>query len=96
MVRVQLTEEIFPPAVGTVSGPEGLPRLIRESTFPSRTTPFLIQEISGGGIPVAEQVKVTGSVSLTVYTRPSSGKVTFGTTEYQEEQNIVTYYTCTC
>ena len=29
---------------------------------------FLIQVISGGGIPVAEQVKVTGSVSFTVYT----------------------------
>ena len=52
--------------------------------------PFLIQVISGGEIPVAEQVKVTGSVSLTVYTRSSGGKVIFGTTEYQE-QNIVTY-----
>ena len=85
MVRLQLTEEIFPPAVGTVSGSDGLPRLIRESTFPPRTAPFLIQEISGGGIPVAEQVKVTGPVSLTVYTRPSGGKVIFGTTEYQRE-----------
>ena len=85
MVRVQLTEEIFPPAVGTVSGPEGLLRLIRESTFLSRVTPFLIQEILGGGIPVAEQVKVTGSVSFTVYTRSSGRKVIFGTTEYQRE-----------
>ena len=91
MVRLRLTEVIFPPAVGTVSGLEGLPRLIRESTFPSRTTPFLIQVISGGGIPVAEQVKVTGSVSFTVYIRPSGGKVIFGTTEDQEEQIIVTY-----
>ena len=94
MVRLRLTEEIFPPGVGTGTGLEGLPRLMRESTFPSRTTPFLIQVISGGGIPVAEQVKVTGSVSFTVYTRPSGGKVIIGTTEYQE-QNIVTYCTCT-
>ena len=86
MVRLRLTEEIFPPAVETVSGSEGLPRLMRESTFPSRTAPFLIQVISGGGIPVAEQVKVTGSVSFTVYVKPSStGKVMFGTTEYQRE-----------
>ena len=86
MVRVRLTEEIFPPPVGTGSGSDGLPRLIRESMFPSRTTPFLIQVISGGGIPVAEQVKVTGSFSFTVYVKPSStGKVIFGTTEYQRE-----------
>ena len=96
MVRLRLTEEIFPPGVGTVSGSEGLPRLMCESTFPFRTTPFLIQVISGGGIPVAEQVKVTGSVSLTVYTKPSGRKVTFGITDDQEEQNVVTYYTCTC
>ena len=82
MVRLRLTEEIFPPGVGTGTESEGLPRLIRESTFPSRTTPFLIQVIlGGGGIPVAEQVNVTGSVSFTVYTRPSRGKVIFGTTE---------------
>ena len=68
---------------------------MRESTFLSRVRPFLIQEILGGGMPVAEQVKVTGSVSLAVYTRPSSGKVIFETTEYQEEQNIVTYCTFT-
>ena len=81
MVRLRLTEEIFPPAVGTVSGPERLLRLIRGSTFPSRTTPFLIQVISGGGIPVAEQVKVTGSFSFTVYVKPSStGKVMLGMT----------------
>ena len=44
--------------------------------------PFLIQVISGGGIPVAEQVKVTGSFSFTVYVKPSStGKVMLGTTE---------------
>ena len=44
-------------------------------------TPFLIQVISGGGIPVAEQVKITGSVSFTVYLKPSSrGKVMLGMT----------------
>ena len=85
MVRLRLTKEIIPLAVGTVSGSDGLLRLMRESTFLSRTTPFLIQVILGGGIPVAEQVKVTGYVSLTVYTRPSGGKVIFGTTEYQGE-----------
>ena len=43
--------------------------------------PFLIQVISGGGIPVAEQVKVTGSFSFTVYVKPSStGKVMLGMT----------------
>ena len=43
--------------------------------------PFLIQVISGGGIPVAEQVKVTGSFSFTVYVKPSStGKVILGMT----------------
>ena len=83
MVRLRLTEEIFPPPVGTVSGSL---KLMRESTFPSRTAPFLIQVISGGGIPVAEQVKVTGSVSLTVYTRPSGGKVMLNITT--EEENI--------
>ena len=81
MVRLRLTEEIFPPAVGTVSGPERLLRLMRESALSFRTTPFLIQVISGGGIPVAEQLKVTGLVSFTVYTKPSRGKVIFGTTE---------------
>ena len=86
MVRVRLTEEIFPPAVETISGSEGLLRLMRESTLSFRTTPFLIQVISGGGIPVAEQVKVAGLPSFTVYVKPSStGKVMFGTTEYQGE-----------
>ena len=84
MVRLQLTEEIFPPAVETVSRPEGSLRLMRESAFLSRTTPFLIQEILGGGIPVAEQVKVTGYVSLTVYTRSSRGKVIIGTTDIKK------------
>ena len=87
MVRLRLTEEIFPPGVGTGTESEGLPRLIRESTFPSRTTPFLIQVISGGGIPVAEQVKVTGLFSFTVYVNPSSrGKVMLGMTEGKHEQ----------
>ena len=95
MVRLRLTEEIFPPVVETVSGSEGSLRLMRESAFLSRTTPFLIQVILGGGIPVAEQVKVTGSVSLTVYTRPSRGKGIIGATEYQEERNIVNYCACT-
>ena len=46
----------------------------------SNGAPVLIQVISGGGIPVAEQVKVTGYVSLTVYVKPSStGKVMLGT-----------------
>ena len=86
MVRVRLTEEIFPAGVGTVSRSEGLLRLICESTLSFRTTPFLIQVISGGGIPVAEQVKFTGLPSFTVYVKPSStGKVMFGTTEYQGE-----------
>ena len=81
MVRLRLTEEIFPPAVGTGSGSEGLLRLMRESTLSFRTAPFLIQVTSGGGIPVAEQVKVTGSSSLTVYVKPSStGKVMLGMT----------------
>ena len=44
-------------------------------------TPFLIQLISGGGIPVAEQVKTTGSVSFTVYVKSvSRGKVMLGMT----------------
>ena len=44
-------------------------------------TSFLIQVISGGGIPVAEQVKVTGSASFTVYVKVlSTGKVMFGMT----------------
>ena len=85
MVRLRLTKEIFPPAVETASGSEGLLRLMRESTFLSKITPFLIQVISGGGIPVAKQVKVTGYVLLTVYTRPFGGKVIFGTTECQGE-----------
>ena len=81
IVRLRLTTEIFPPAVETVSGSEGLPRLMRESTLPFRTTPFLIQVMLGGGIPVPEQVKVTGYVPLTVYVKPSStGKVMLGTT----------------
>ena len=47
----------------------------------SNGAPFLIQVISGGGIPVAEQVKVTGSFSFTVYVKPSStGKVMLGRT----------------
>ena len=46
----------------------------------SNGAPFLIQVISGGGIPVAEQVKVTGSFSFTVYVKPSSGKVMLGMT----------------
>ena len=90
MVRVRLTEEIFPPGVGTGSGSEGLPRLIRESTLSFRTTPFLIQVISGGGIPVAEQVKVIGRVSFTVYVKPSStGKVMLGMTGGEHEQFYV-------
>ena len=90
MVRLRLTEKIFPPGVGTGSGSEGLLRLMRESTLSSRTTPFLIQEISGGGIPVAEQVKVTGSVSLTVYVKLSStGKVMLGMTGGEHEQFYV-------
>ena len=53
----------------------------------SNGAPFLIQVISGGGIPVAEQVKVTGYVSLTVYVKPSStGKVTLGTT--RKDRNV--------
>ena len=48
---------------------------------------FLIQVISGGGIPVAEQVKVTGSFSFTVYVKPSStGKVMLGMTGGGHEQ----------
>ena len=43
-------------------------------------TPFLIQVIPGGGIPVDEQVKITGSVSFTLYLKPSSGKVMLGMT----------------
>ena len=47
----------------------------------SNGAPFFIQVISGGGIPVAEQVKVTGYVSLTVYVKPSStGNVMLGMT----------------
>ena len=47
----------------------------------SNGTPFLIQVISGGEIPVAEQVKVTGSFSFTVYVKLSStGKVMLGMT----------------
>ena len=47
----------------------------------SNGAPFLIQVISGGGIPVAEQVKITGSISFTVYVKPSStGKVILGMT----------------
>ena len=87
MVRVRLTVEILPPGVKTGSGSDGLPRLMCESTLSSRTTPFLIQVISGGGIPVAVQVKVTGSFSFTVYVNPSSrGKVMLGMTEGKHEQ----------
>ena len=90
MVRLRLTEEIFPPPVETVSRSDGLLRLIRESTLSFRTIPFLIQVISGGGIPVAEQVKVTGSVSLTVYVKLSStGKVMLGMTGGEHEQFYV-------
>ena len=47
----------------------------------SNSASFLIQVISGGGIPVAEQVKVTGSFSFTVYVKPlSRGKVMLGMT----------------
>ena len=47
----------------------------------SNGAPFLIQLILGGGIPVAEQVKVIGSFSFTVYVKPSStGKVMLGMT----------------
>ena len=79
-IRLRLTLEIFPPAVEIASGLEGLLRLMRESTLASRTTPLLIQVISGGGIPVAEQVKVTGYVSLIVYVKPCTGKVMLGMT----------------
>ena len=90
MVRLRLTAKIFPPPVGTGSGSDGLLRLMRESTFSFRTTPFLIQVISGGGIPVAEQVKVTGSFSFTVYVKPSStGKVMLGMTGGGHEQFYV-------
>ena len=68
---------MFPPVVGNATGSEGLLRLIRGSTLLSKSTPFLIQVISGGGIPVAEQVKVTGSVSFAVYVKVlCGGKVT--------------------
>ena len=81
MVRLRLTEKIFPPAVETVSGSDGSLRLMRESTLSSRTTPFLIQVMLGGGIPVAEQVKVTGSPSFTVYVKLSFiGKTMLGMT----------------
>ena len=85
MVRLRLTEVIFPPPVRTVSG---LLKLMREPTFLSRVTPFLIQVISGGGIPVAEQVKVTGSFSFTVYTRPSGGKVMLNMTTEEEKNGL--------
>ena len=60
------------------------------------SAPFLIQVISGGGIPVAEQVKVTGSFSFTVYVKPSStGKVMLGMTggdsNGHRSQNSVRY-----
>ena len=55
----------------------------------SNGAPFLIQVISGGGIPVAEQVKVTGSVSLTVYMKPSKGKVMLGMTGGEHESCVV-------
>ena len=54
--------------------------LLRVTRVLLNGTPFLIQVISGGGIPVAEQVKVTGSVSFTVYTVLSTGKMMFGIT----------------
>ena len=46
----------------------------------SNGVPFLIQVISDGGILVAEQVKVTGSSSFTVYVKLSTGKVILGMT----------------
>ena len=46
----------------------------------SNSAPFFIQVISGGGIAVAEQVKVTGSFSFTVYVKPLRGKVMLGMT----------------
>ena len=47
----------------------------------SNGAPFLIQVISGGEIPVAEQVKVTGSFSFTVYVKLSfTGKTMLGMT----------------
>ena len=53
----------------------------------SNGAPFLIQVISGSGIPVAEQVKVTGYVSFTVYVKPlSAGKVMLGMTGEEYEQ----------
>ena len=56
----------------------------------SNGVPFLIQVISGGGIPVAEQVKVTGSFSFTVYVKPSfTGKVMLGMTGGGHEQFYV-------
>ena len=53
-------------------------------------TPFLIQLISGGGIPVAEQVKTTDSVSFTVYVKSiSRGKVMLGMTGRNQEANVI-------
>ena len=77
-VRLRLTKEIFPSSVEKSSGIVGLLRVTRVLL---NGTPFLIQVISGGGIPVAEQVKVTGSVSFTVYVKlVSRGKVMLGMT----------------
>ena len=71
---------MFPPSVGKNSGIVGSLRVTRVLLW-LNGAPFLIQVISGGGIPVAEQVKVTGSSSFTVYVKPSStGKVMLGTT----------------
>ena len=59
--------------------------LLRVTRVLLNGTPFLVQVISGGGIPVAEQVKVTGSASFTVYVKVlSTGKVMFGITGESE------------
>ena len=68
----------------------GLLRVTRASL---NITPFLIQVISGGGIPVAEQVTVTGSVSFTVYVKVlSGGKVMLGITEGTKQHDLSTLY----
>ena len=77
-VRLRLTRKIFPPSAGQSSGIVGSLRVTRVIL---NDTPFLIQVISGGGIPVAEQVKVTGSASFTVYVKLlSRGRVMLGMT----------------
>ena len=62
--------------------------LLRVTRVLLNGTPFLIQVISGGGIPVAEQVKVTGSVSFTTYTVLSTGKVMLGITGRERLRRI--------